>query len=185
MEEEKLIKLAKRGDTSAFEQLLDRYQKRVYHQALRMLGNPEDAADVTQEVFLKVWKGLPNFREESGFATWLYRLTDHAAIDLLRAEKKRQGDSSLDDGVTDLLTADPSPGPQQSAEQKELQQAVAAALSALPEEQRRILILREINGLSYEEIGDVLNLPPGTVRSRLARSRAALAKRLRTSGNFF
>ena len=186
MNEQKLISLAQKGDQSAFEQLLDRYQKTVYHQALRLVGNPEDAADVTQEVFIKVWKHLPSFRGESSFSTWLYRLTDNASLDLLRREKKRRGDSSLDDEEgAPLLPADPAPTPHQAVEQKELRQAVAESLAQLSEEHRQILVLREVNGLSYEQIGDILNLSPGTVKSRMARARISLANFLRKSGNFF
>lgn len=186
MDEQKLIALAQQGDPSAFEQLLDRYQKTVYHQAFRLLNNAEDAADVTQEVFIKVWKHLPSFRGESGFATWLYKLTDNAAIDLIRREKKRQGDSSLDDEESAaFFPADPAPTPHQAAEQKELKQAVAEGLQQLSEEHRRILVMREINGLSYEEIGEILDLSPGTVKSRLARARISLAKFLQKTGNFF
>lgn len=186
MDEQKLISLASRGDQFAFEQLLDHYQKPVYHQALRLVGNPEDAADVTQEVFIKVWKHLPSFRGESSFSTWLYRLTDNAALDLIRREKKRRGDSSLDDEEGALpLPADPAPTPHQAIEQKELHQAVAEGLAQLSEEHRQVLVMREINGLSYEQIGSILDLSPGTVKSRIARARISLAKFLQKTGNFF
>lgn len=186
MDEQKLISLAQKGDQAAFEQLLDHYQKPVYHQALRLVGNPEDAADVTQEVFLKVWKHLPSFRGESSFSTWLYRLTDNAALDLIRREKKRRGDSSLDDEEGALtLPADPAPTPHQAIEQKELHQAVAEGLAQLSEEHRQVLVMREINGLSYEQIGSILDLSPGTVKSRIARARISLAKFLQKAGNFF
>lgn len=186
MDEQKLISLAQKGDQAAFEQLLDHYQKPVYHQALRLVGNPEDAADVTQEVFLKVWKHLPSFRGESSFSTWLYRLTDNAALDLIRREKKRRGDSSLDDEEGALtLPADPAPTPHQAIEQKELHQAVAEGLAQLSEEHRQVLVMREINGLSYEQIGSILDLSPGTVKSRIARARISLAKFFQKTGNFF
>lgn len=178
LDEQKLISLARQGDQSAFEALLTRYEKQVYHQALRLLANPEDAADVTQEVFLKVWRSLPSFHGESSFSTWLYRLTDNAAIDLLRREKKRRGDASLDDEEYqwDSTLADPDASPQRELERKELHRSVQEGLNKLSEEHRRILVLREINGLSYEEIAEILALTAGTVKSRLARARTALAR---------
>ena len=184
MDEKELIRRASRGDQSAFEALVDRWQKPVYHQALRMLNSPEDAADVTQEVFLKLWRSLPSFRGDSALSTWLYRLTDNAAIDLLRREKKRRGDLSLDDGENPPpLPADGAPSPQEQAERREQQEVVAAALAQLSAEHRRVLVLRELDGLSYNEIGQLLDLASGTVKSRIARARLALAKIL--SGTFY
>ena len=181
MNEQKLISLAKAGDQAAFSALMERYEKQVYHQALRLLSNPEDAADVTQEVFFKVWRSLPSFQGDSSLSTWLYRLTDNAAIDLLRREKKRRGDASLDDeaGQWDNLLADADAVPHRELEKKELHRAVSRGLAALSEEHRQVLVLREINGLSYEEIGRILDLTPGTVKSRIARARLALAKLLK------
>ena len=150
-------------------------------QALGLVGHPEDAADVTQEALLKAWRGLPAFQGGSSFSTWLYRLTGNAAIDLLRRERKRRGDLSLDDPDRgwDSQLADPAPPPEKSLEQKELRRAVVRALALLSEEHRQVLVLRELNGASYEEMGRVLDLPPGTVKSRVARARLALAKLLR------
>lgn len=181
MDEQKFISLAQKGDQSAFEALVTRYEKQVYHQALRLLANPEDAADVTQEVFLKVWRSLPAFQGDSSFATWLYRLTDNAAIDLLRREKKRRGDASLDDEEYqwDSTLADPDSSPEKKLERQELRRSVAEGLKKLSEEHRRVLVLREINGLSYEEIAGILDLTAGTVKSRIARARTALAKLLK------
>ena len=145
MNERELVKWAKAGNEDAFAVLVERYEKRVYHQALRLLGNPEDAADVTQEVFYKVWRGLPQFQGDSAFSTWLYRLTDNAAIDLLRREKKRKGETSLDELNAGPPPADPSPTPQQALEQAELQRSVAEGLARLSEDHRRVLVLRELN----------------------------------------
>ena len=186
MEELQLIKKAQHGDRNAFALLLEKYGKQVYHQALRMVTNPEDAADMTQEAFLKAWQGLPHFQGDSSFSTWLYRLTNNVCIDFLRREKKRKGDASLDDEERDFASAltDPSPTPQRALEQQELQQAVIDGLARLSEDHRQVLILREINGLSYEEIGRVLDLTPGTIKSRIARARLALANFLRKTGNF-
>ena len=186
MEEVQLIKKAQHGDRDAFAQLLERYEKQVYHQVLRMVSSPEDAADMTQEAFLKVWQGLPSFQGDSSFSTWLYRLTNNVCIDFLRREKKRRGDASLDDEERDLASAlaDPAPTPEQKLEQQELHKAVAEGLDRLSEEHRQVLVLREINGLSYEEIGRVLDLTPGTVKSRIARARLTLANFLRKTGNF-
>lgn len=185
MEEAQLIELARNGDRDAFAQLLQRYEKPVYHQALRMVGSAEDAADMTQDAFIKAWQGLPNFQGGSSFSTWLYRITGNVCIDFLRREKKRRGEPSLDDEDSGLAAqlADPAPSPQRALEREELRQAVSAALSRLSDDHRQVLVLREVSGLSYEEIGQALDLSPGTVKSRLARARLSLANFLRKSGN--
>lgn len=186
MEEKHLIRQAANGDRDAFARLLERYQKQVYHQALRMVGSPEDAADMTQEAFFKAWQGLPGFQGESSLSTWLYRLTNNVCIDFLRREKKRRGDLSLDssDNAAAIPLTDSSPSPQAALEHKELRQAIEAGLAQLSDEHRQVLVLREISGLSYEEIGSLLDLSPGTVKSRIARARLSLAKFLRKTGNF-
>ena len=185
MEEKQLIRQAAQGDRDAFARLLERYQKQVYHQALRMVGSPEDAADMTQEAFFKVWQGLPGFQGDSSLSTWLYRLTNNVCIDFLRREKKRRGELSLDaDDSAALPLAASAPSPQLSLERKELRQAIEAGLAQLSDEHRQVLVLREISGLSYDEIAGLLELSPGTVKSRIARARLSLAKFLRKTGNF-
>lgn len=185
-QEFELVQKAASGDRDAFARLLERYEKQVYHQALRMVSGPEDAADMTQEAFFKAWLNLPSFQGDSSFATWLYRLTNNVCIDFLRREKKRRGDASLDDEEQGLAfsLSDPAPTPQRALEEKELRQAVQEGLSQLSDDHRQVLVLREINGLSYEEIAQVLDLSPGTVKSRIARARLSLANFLRKSGNF-
>ncbi len=185
MGESELIQKARAGDETAFASLVEVYEKKVYHQALRLLNQPEDAADVTQEVFWKVWQGLPHFQGSAAFSTWLYRLTDNACIDLIRKEKKRRGDVPLEELPPDgALTIDAAPTPHEALERQELHQAVEKGLSALSEEHRRVLVLREINGLSYQQIAETLDLDLGTVKSRIARARMALSKFLKRAGNF-
>lgn len=185
MEETELLRRARAGDRDAFGELVERHQKQVYRHALRMVGNEEDAADVAQEVFLKAWRCLPRFQGNSALSTWLYKLTDNAALDLLRREKKRRWDLALDGLPPDgPFLADSAPSPQEALERKESRAAVAEGLVRLSEDHRRALVLREIDGLSYAQIAEVLDVDLGTVKSRIARARMALAKILRESGNF-
>ena len=186
MTEKELVRAAQRGDDSAFEELVRTYEKRVYHLALRMCGNVDDAYEVTQEAFLSAWKGMRFFRGESSFSTWLYRLTSNAAIDFLRRQRRQGGSDgvSLDDEDTFLEVADPAPSPHQQAERLELRDALARGLGALSPEHRQVLLLRELQGLTYEEIAAALELDLGTVKSRIARAREKLRKYLVASGNF-
>jgi len=180
---DELVRAAAKGNEEAFAQLVRLHENKVYHLALRLCGNPEDASDVAQEAFLSAWRGLPNFRGESGFTTWLYRLVNNAAIDHLRRGKKQRFDVSIDDEEAPVDTPDPAPGPQEAAEGKELQQAVADGLRQMNEDHRQVLVLREIQQLSYEEIAQVLQLDLGTVKSRISRARNSLRKILLENGN--
>ena len=186
MTEKELVRAAQRGDDSAFEELVRTYEKRVYHLALRMCGNVDDAYEVAQEAFLSAWKGMRFFRGDSSFSTWLYRLTSNAAIDFLRRQRRQGGSDgvSLDDEDTFLEVADPAPSPHQQAERLELRDALARGLGALSPEHRQVLLLRELQDLTYEEIAAALELDLGTVKSRIARAREKLRKYLVASGNF-
>lgn len=180
---EELVRAAAAGDSSAFEQLVRLYENKVYALTLRMCGNPEDAGDAAQEAFLSAWRGLPSFRGESGFATWLYRLASNAAVDQLRRGKRQRDETSLDAGEQPLSLPDTGPGPQDAAEGAELREAVAAGLRELSEDHRQILLLREYQELSYDEIAAVLMIDLGTVKSRISRARRALRKILLERGN--
>jgi len=180
---EELVRAAAGGDEDAFAELVRLHENKVYHLALRMCGQPEDAGDVAQEAFLAAWRGLPLFRGEAGFATWLYRLTSNAAIDHLRRTRRQRGDLSLDGEETGLEATEAGPGPQEAAEGKELQAAVADSLQKLSDSHRQILVLREFQSMSYEEIAQALELDLGTVKSRISRARGALRKILLQSGN--
>ena len=180
-DQEKIIARARRGDADAFEQLVVAYRDQVFRLALRMCGSEADADEVAQEAFLSAWKALPNFRGESQFSTWLYQLTTHAAIDLMRREKRQ----IAADDITEVSAADPAPSPQQQAEQSEQREIVRDAILQLAPEQREVVVLRFMEELSYEEIDAVLKLPSGTVKSRLNRAKAQLKEILSKSGNLF
>ncbi len=189
MTEQELIARARAGDHEAFAQLVALHQNRVYSLALRMVRHPEDAADLAQEAFLSAWKGLSRFHGDAAFSTWLYRLTSNACIDFLRREKRRKNagtllslDSEEEGGTLDL--PDHSADPQSLLEQSEVRLLIADGLSALSEGHRQVLTLREISGLSYAEIGQILGLEEGTVKSRISRARLALRKKLVETGNF-
>ena len=188
MTEQELIRKAKQGDQSAFEQLVLAHQNRVFTLAFRMVNDREEAADLAQEAFLKAWQGLPNFQGESSFSTWLHRLTTNLCIDWLRRQTRRreiEPVASLDDEERSWAEpADPGQDPQRQLEKKELHRALARALQALPDHHRQVLVMRELSGLSYQEIGQALDLDMGTVKSRIARARLALRKLLLADGNF-
>ena len=180
---EELARAAAKGNTLAFEELVRLHEKKVYALTLRMCGNSEDAADAAQEAFLSAWRGLPSFRGEAGFSTWLYRLTSNAAIDQLRKSKRQREEASLDDEELPLDVPDRQPGPQEAAESTELQRAVAGGLQELSEDHRQVLLMREYQELSYDEIAQVLEVDLGTVKSRISRARRALRKILLEKGN--
>ena len=187
--EQELVSRARAGDTAAFEQLMLDSQDRVYTLCLRMTGDREDALDLAQETFFNAWRGLGSFQGNSSFSTWVYRLASNACIDFLRKRKRRQqGESphSLDAEEAPLPEpADPRGSPEEELERKELRRAVERGLQALPDHHRQVLVMRELSGMSYQEIGAVLDLDLGTVKSRIARARLALKKFLIQEGNFF
>lgn len=181
MNEILLISRARGGDREAFGALVEQYRDNVYRLAYRMCGNAYDADEAAQEAFVAAWRALPNFRGDAKFSTWLYRLTTNAAIDVMRREKRHQ---TVGDGeMVDL--ADDADSPQETVERTEQQEAVQKALSTLSEEYREVLLLRYMEELDYAEIAEVLQLPSGTVKSRINRAKAALKTALLKSGNIF
>ena len=181
MDELRAIAQAKKGDADAFAFLVETYETSVYRLALRMCGNAHDAEEVAQEAFVAAWKGLPSFRGESKFSSWLYQLTTNAAIDFLRREKRHRAATPLED---ELEPASPDT-PQQAVEEDEVRQALQQALDSLTPEHREIFLLRQMRQLSYEEIGRLLHLEPGTVKSRLSRAKKQLRQILTQKGNLF
>ena len=175
------------GDANAFETLVLEYEKNVYNIALRMTGNSEDAADMTQEAFIKAYNSLQSFRGDSKFSVWLYRIVSNLCLDFLRSKKRRPAVSlsaeNEDGEEVELDIADESQSPEALLERKLTREAVRRGLDSLPEEQRQILLLREIQGFSYEEIAGALNLESGTVKSRIFRARKRLCAFLLRDGN--
>lgn len=184
---QELVQAARQGDREAFAQLVEEHQGRVYSLAFRMVGNPDDAADLTQEAFLSAWRGLAGFDGRAAFSTWLYRLTTNACIDFLRREKRRAALSFTleEDGEErQAEISDERWSPERELERKEARSALERGLASLSPQHRQILLLREQEGLSYGEIARCLDLEEGTVKSRIARARTALRNFLRKSGNF-
>lgn len=186
-EERAVILRVQQGDANAFEALVTAYQKQVYNLALRTVGNTEDAADLSQEAFLRAYRSIGSFRGDSKFSVWLYRLTTNICIDFLRS-KGRKPTVSLtvendDEETEELDVADERFDPEEQYQRKALRQAVQRGLSQLPEEFRTILILREVEGMRYDEIAELLHLEEGTVKSRLFRARNRLCDFLKQDGN--
>jgi len=185
-QEDEIIRRVRSGDTDAFGSLVDEYQKNVYNLALRMTGSPEDAQDMSQEAFIKAYNSLSSFRGDSKFSVWVYRIVSNVCLDFLRSRGKNQPMSlnvELDDGETELDIPDLRSLPEDELERALTRQAVRDGLEALPADQRQILLLREIEGFSYEEICRILDLEEGTVKSRIFRARKNLCARLLSGGN--
>lgn len=166
------------GDANAFETLVLEYEKNVYNIALRMTGNSEDAADMTQEAFIKAYNSLQSFRGDSKFSVWLYRIVSNVCLDFLRSKNRRPTVSLSvedDDGEdAQLDVADESQSPELLLDRKLTRDSVRRGLDSLPPDYRQILLLREIQGLSYDEIAQALSLEVGTVKSRIFRARKRL-----------
>ena len=185
-QEQQWVEAARQGDQSAFEQLVHLYEKRVLALTTRMCKNPADAEEAAQEAFLSAWQGLPFFRGDASFSTWLYRLASNACVDLLRREGRRQSAAgpSLNDEEVQLEVPDTAPSPQEQAERSELRQQIEAGLQALTPDHRQVLLLREMHQLSYDEIAQTLDVDVGTVKSRINRGRKQLRNFLLRSRNF-
>lgn len=178
-----MVRAVLEGDATAYRELVEKYQNRVYGMVYGMLRNREDARDIAQEAFVKAYRNLGSFRMDSSFYTWLYRIAMNLAIDHTR-KRKRQATTGFDDaiaardedgGIAEVHHGD-NPGRQ--LERKQLYAQIMDALEKLPEDQKQVILLRELEGLSYKEIADVMDIPEGTVMSRLFYARKKLQKML-------
>jgi RNA polymerase sigma-70 factor (ECF subfamily) len=181
------VEKASAGDSDAFEVLVRKYQGWVVTLAYRMLGNHADAEDMAQEIFLKAYRALPQFERKSTFSTWLYTIATNHCLNQLESRRRRprlqeMNESPWTEGNPRPLedrVSDPTPGADRVVEQADLRRLIQAELLRLTPGHRAILVLRDIQGLSYEEVGGLLGLSPGTVRSRLHRARMELRERLK------
>jgi RNA polymerase sigma factor (sigma-70 family) len=182
-EERRLVASAQRGDVEDFNALVRLYEGRIYNLCYRMLGDPDSAADAAQDTFLSAYRNLRSFRGGS-FRSWMLRIATNTCYDALRARKRRPAisldmDADEDDDASPLQIADTAESPTDFALRRELATAIQHGLGALPDEQRLILILSDIEGLAYEEIAQITNTNIGTVKSRLSRGRSRLREVLK------
>jgi RNA polymerase sigma-70 factor (ECF subfamily) len=183
-----MIEAVKAGDATAYRGLVEKYQGRVYNVVYGLVRNREDARDLTQEVFVKAYRNLGGFREDARFYTWIYRIAMNLAIDFTR-RRNRSPVSGLEDdiasrdadgGIAEVHHAD---NPRRALERKQLYKQIMDALELLPEQQKQVILLRELEGLSYREIAEVLDIAEGTVMSRLFYARKKLQGILASSRN--
>ena len=184
-EEQTVIARVLDGETEQFEKLVKAHEKGVYNLALRMLGSEQDALDASQEAFFRAYRALDRFRGGSKFSVWMYRVTSNVCLDMLRKSGRRRETSLTDQEGEDLALPDESADPHHVLEKKELRRALRRNLNKLEPDFRQALILRDVNGLTYDEIAQVTGLEHGTVKSRIFRARRKLADLLRQDGNFF
>ncbi len=177
-----LVAKVQKGEKYAFDLLVKKYQHKIFSLLSRMIKEPADIADVAQEAFIKAYRALPNFRGDSAFYTWLYRIAVNTAKNHIVARGRRPPGSDIDvldaeqfntgEGLTDIGS------PERLSMRDELKERVFETIDALPEDLRTAIILREMDGLSYEEIAEVMECPVGTVRSRIFRAREAVERNI-------
>lgn len=180
--DEAIVKRVQQGDVSAYNILVIKYQHKVAQIISKFVGNSSDVNDVAQEAFIKAYKAINNFRGESSFYTWLYRIVVNAAKTYLESNSKRKNHIDVDSeefqsiDSQGVLTSRESPD--KIIESQELQQVILSAMNELPEELRQAIMLREVEGMSYEDMADLLQIPIGTVRSRIFRARQFIEEKM-------
>lgn len=178
---DELIQQAAAGDAVAFEMLMAPYERQIYALCLRIAGNREDALDCVQETLVRIWRSLPKYRRQSAPTTWFYRIAANTCFDLLRRQKYRPSvslDAMTDEGFFPAVDEQSDCNPEVNFECSIWKNALAQTIARLPDKLRSVLILRDVEGLSYEQISESLGVPAGTVRSRLSRARLRLKRLL-------
>jgi RNA polymerase sigma-70 factor (ECF subfamily) len=182
-ETRKLVARCKKGERGAFDDLMRRYEKKVYNFAFRLCGNYDEANDVASETFVRVFNALGNFRGDSSFITWLFRITTNVYLDEKKRQRARPHQSleeiiELEETTVRRQIEDPSPTPSEQVEHHERVGMLQNAINSLPDYQRMMIVMYHTENRSYEEIADILDLPIGTVKSRLNRARLSLREKL-------
>ena len=185
-----LIRQCQTGDRSAFDSLVRQYEQKAFQYAYRLTHDPDEAADVVSEAFVRVYNAIGNFRSQSSFGTWLYRILTNCYLDQRKKDKSRFTTSldtnfQVEGGEVERQVADTSDGPVEEAERSAREGAIQSALDLMPDYQKSMLIMYHVENLSYEEIAEALDLPLGTVKSRLNRARIALRDHLSTNMELF
>ena len=185
IDEKKLIERASSGDPSAFNRLMEQHEHRMYAVALRMCANREDAQDCLQEAMLRVYRAIGSFKGQSSFSTWIYRITMNTCLDELRRRKNRQNTSL--DGLLDMGWApvDGGSGPEKQALMREVREKMNGAIRELPDDMRAAIVLRDVQGFSYDEIAQMLEINVGTIKSRISRGREKLREKLKEYSELF
>ncbi len=184
MNEEQIVEKASSGDKRAFEELFKLYEQKIYNLTLRWTGDPNDALDASQEIFLRVYKYLPGFKKQSSFSTWIYRIAVNVCHDFYVSSNNEI--ISIDDDDTDYQNFIPDIrySPENEFERRLVREALKEGILSLDEKQKAIIIMRDIEGLSYDKIAEILDINSGTVKSRIARAREKLRRKLAENGNF-
>jgi RNA polymerase sigma-70 factor (ECF subfamily) len=181
--ERQLLERCRKGDKQAFDELIRRYEKKVYNFAYRLCGNYDEACDIAADTFVRVYNSVANFRGDSSFVTWLFRVVTNIYLDSRKKQRAHPTQSleemvELEESTVTRQVEDPTAGPADIAESKERGDMLQSAISTLPEYQRMMIVLYHTENRSYEEIAEMLELPIGTVKSRLNRARLSLRDRL-------
>lgn len=191
-DELKLIKKAQKGDVASFEKIIEVYQPIIYNISYRFAGNADDAADMAQEVFLKMFKNINTFQFKSKLSTWIYRVATNTCLDMVKRKSRQASAYSIDDGIEDDEgnvtvgeVADAGPTPDEVVEQYEVRDIVNSAISQLSEDYKTVIILRDVQGLPYDEIAEIVDCSVGTVKSRISRGRKNLREILLKNRELF
>lgn len=188
--ESELIEKIKHGNTDAFSQLVKIYEKKAFNFAYRMLSDREEAEDATQEAFLRVFNKIDTFCGNSSFSTWFYTILNNICLDILRKRSRSINTVSINQSADDedefeLQVEDNSPGPYEQLQKKTAKEILEEGIALLSDEHRTVIVMRDINGLEYEDIGKILGISLGTVKSRISRARLALRKILEDNKELF